>query len=47
MKTYVNDAEIREYAKNCNMLSTSAFDYYFEAQEFSLWVRDNLGDITR
>ena len=29
------------------MLSTSAFDYYFEAQEFSLWVRDNLGDITQ
>lgn len=47
MKTYVNDAEIREYAKNCNMLSTSAFDYYYEAQEFSEWVRDNLGDITQ
>ena len=27
------------------MLSTSAFDYYYEAQEFSNWVRDNLGDI--
>ena len=47
MKTYVNDAEIREYAKNCNMLSTSAFDYYYEAQEFSECVRDNLGDITQ
>lgn len=47
MKTYVNDAEIREYAKNCNMLSTSTFDYYYEAQEFSEWVRDNLGDITQ
>lgn len=47
MKTYVNDAEIREYAKNCNMLSTSAFDYYYEAQEFSEWVRENLGDITQ
>ena len=47
MKTYVNDAEIREYAKNCNMQSTSAFDYYYEAQEFSEWVRENLGDITQ
>ena len=42
---YVNDAAIREYAQECNMLSTSAFDYYYEAQEFSNWVRDNLGDI--
>lgn len=47
IKTYVNDSAIREYAQECNMLSTSAFDYYFEAQEFSLWVRDNLGDITQ
>lgn len=45
IKTYVNDAAIREYAQECNMLSTSAFDYYYEAQEFSNWVRDNLGDI--
>ena len=45
IKTYVNDSAIREYAKNCNMLSNSAFDYYSEAREFSLWVRDNLGDI--
>lgn len=45
IKTYVNDPTIREYASNCNMLSTSAFDYYYEAREFSLWVRDNLGDI--
>ena len=27
------------------MLSTSAFDYYYEAHEFSLWARDNLGQI--
>lgn len=45
IKTYVNDPAIREYAQNCNMLSNSAFDYYYEAREFSLWVRDNLGDI--
>ena len=47
IKTYVNDAAIREYARNCNMLSTSAFDYYYEAREFSLWARDKLGDITQ
>lgn len=45
IKTYVNDPAIREYARNCNMLSTSAFDYYYEAHEFSLWARDNLGQI--
>ena len=47
IKTYVNDATIREYAKSCNMLSTSAFDYYYQAREFSLWVRDKLGNITQ
>lgn len=47
IKTYVNDAAIRQYAKNCHMLSTSAFDYYYEAREFSLWARDKLGDITQ
>ena len=45
IKTYVNDSTIREYARDCNMLSTSAFDYYYEAREFSLWARDNLGGI--
>lgn len=45
MKTYVNDQAIREYARDCNMLSTSAFDYYYEAREFSIWVRDNLGSL--
>ena len=47
IKTYVNDAVIRQYAKNCHMLSTSAFDYYYKAREFSLWARDKLGDITQ
>lgn len=47
IKTYVNDATIRKYAKSCNMLSTSAFDYYYQAREFSLWVRDKLGNITQ
>ena len=28
-------------------MSTSAFDYYNEAKEFSQWVRDNLGNITQ
>lgn len=47
IKTYVNDPYIRGYARACNMLSTSAFDYYYEAKEFSEWVRDNLGSITQ
>ena len=47
IKTYVNDAVIRQYAKNCHMLSTSAIDYYSKAREFSLWARDKLGDITQ
>ena len=47
MKTYVNDPEIRQYARSCNMQSTSAFDYYYEARQFSIWVRDNLGDIVQ
>ena len=45
IKTYVNDAAIRNYARDCNMRSTSAYDYYYEAREFSLWVRDNLGNL--
>ena len=44
-KTYVNDASIRQYATNCGMRSTSAFDYYYEAKDFSEWARDKLGDI--
>ena len=47
MKTYVNDQAIREYARDCNMMSTSAFDYYYEAREFSIWARENLGSITQ
>ena len=47
MKTYINAPEIREYARSCNMLSTSAFDYYYEAREFSLWAREHLGSITQ
>ena len=44
-KTYVNDAYIRQYATNCGMKSTSAFNYYYEAKNFSEWARDKLGDI--
>lgn len=46
-KTYVNNADIRNYARNCGMRSTSAFDYYYEAYVFSNWVIENLGDITQ
>ena len=46
-KTYVNNADIRNYARQCSMMSTSAFDYYYEAYEFSNWVINNLGDITQ
>lgn len=46
-KTYVNNQEIREYARQCGMHSISAMEYYIEAKEFSEWVRDNLGDITQ
>lgn len=44
-KTYVNDFAIRQYATECGMRSTSAFDYYYEAKDFSEWARDKLGDI--
>ena len=47
IKTYVNDASIRQYAHDCNMMSTSAFDYYKEAKEFSEWVINHLGNITQ
>ena len=47
MKTYVNDSNIREYAKECNMMSLSAFNYYKEAKEFSEWVCKYLGKITQ
>lgn len=47
IKTYVNDASIRQYARDCNMMSTSAFDYYKEAKEFSEWVIEHLGNITQ
>ena len=29
------------------MMSTSAFDYYKEAKEFSEWVINHLGNITQ
>lgn len=44
MKTYVNDPDIREYTRECNMMSLSAFNYYKEAKEFSQWIVDNLGN---
>ena len=47
IKTYINDASIREAARDCNMMSTSAFDYYKEAKEFSEWVINHLGSITQ
>ena len=45
MKTYVNDPEIREYARQCGMRSYSAFEYYSEAKVFSNWVIEHLGSI--
>ena len=55
MKTPVNDPEIRayldstkKYSSNGNIImSTSAFDYYNEAKNFSKWVIKNLGNITQ
>lgn len=45
IKTYVNDVSIRNYARDCKMMSTSAYDYYSEAKKFSEWVIKYLGDI--
>lgn len=44
-KTYVNDKETKAYAKSCGMKSTSAYDYYVEAANFSQWVNTYLGNI--
>lgn len=46
-KTYVQDEEIRNAAKECGMQSDSAYKYYKEAQEFSEWVNKNLKDVTQ
>ena len=53
-KTPVNDPNIiadldynkEHYGNNETIMSTSAFEYYASADEFSNWVRDKLGDIT-
>ncbi len=45
IKTYVNDVNIRNAARECGMKSTSAYDYYMEALDFSEWVIKYLGDI--
>lgn len=55
MKTPVNDPDIRKHLDDSKkyssdgktIMSTSAFDYYFEAAEFSNWVKNNLGGITQ
>ncbi len=54
IKTPVNDQNIindlkdtKQYSDDGNtIMSTSAYDYYASAFEFSNWVRDKLGDIT-
>ena len=46
-KTYIQDAQTKKYAQECQMYSTSAYDYYKEAYEFSMWVEEKLGDITQ
>lgn len=52
IKTYVNDPDIRSDIATNNMVnnhlvSYSAYNFFVEAQEFSQWVNDNLGDITQ
>ena len=44
-KTYIQDAQTKKYAQECQMYSTSAYDYYKEAYEFSMWVQDKLKDV--
>ena len=46
-KTYIQDAQTKKYAQECQMYSTSAYDYYKEAYEFSMWVQDKLKDVTQ
>ncbi len=46
-KTYIQDAQTKKYAQECKMYSTSAYDYYKEAYEFSMWVQDKLKDVTQ
>ena len=41
IKAYVNDNDTLAYARDCNMQSTSAYDYYKEAKEFSQWVNNS------
>ena len=45
VKTYINDLSIKQYAKDCKMMSISAYEYYAKAIEFSNWVVANLGKI--
>lgn len=53
MKTVVNDPDIKAYLESTKkysddgntIMSTSAFDYYYEAKIFSKWVNEKLGNI--
>ena len=45
VKTYINDSSIKQYAKDCKMMSISAYEYYSKAKEFSDWVVDKMGNI--
>ena len=53
IKTPVNDPNIiadlnatKKYSSDGNtIMSTSAYDYYASARDFSIWVRENLGEI--
>lgn len=45
VKTYINDSNIKQYAKDCKMMSISAYEYYSKAKEFSEWVVDKMGNI--
>ena len=45
VKTYINDSNIKQYAKDCKMMSISAYEYYSKAKAFSDWVVDKMGNI--
>ncbi len=45
-KMYVQDEATRNYARATMHNNRSALEYYISAYQFSVWVKDNLGDLT-
>ena len=43
---YVQDEATRNYARATMHNNRSALEYYISAYQFSVWVKDNLGDLT-